>query len=57
MGSRVQEVRFRGLIYQSDVKNVNFRGVIAKIGYFRLTLTSKTHLWPIFIDNAMRIVS
>ena len=40
------KLEFRGLKGQFDVKKANFRGLIAKIGYLRLTLTSKTHLGP-----------
>ena len=47
---------FRGLKCQSDVKKVNFRGLIAKIGYLRHILTSRTHLWPIFMGYVIGIV-
>ena len=35
----------------------SFRGVIAKIGYLRSILASRSHLWPIFMEYAMRLVS
>ena len=38
---------FSGLKGQFDVKKVNFKGLIAKIGYLRPILTSRTHLWHI----------
>ena len=47
---------FRGLKDQFDVKKANFWGLIAKIGYLWPTLTSRTHLWPIFMYYAMGIV-
>ena len=49
----LKKLDFRGLICQSDVRKVIFRGVIAKIGYLRPILTSRTHFWPIFKDYAM----
>ena len=52
----LKKLDFRGLKCQSDVKKVNFRGLIAKIGYLRPILTSTTHLWPIFMDYAIGIV-
>ena len=35
----------------------SFRGVIAKIGYFRPILAARVYLWPIFMEYAIRIVS
>ena len=54
---KLRKLEFRGLEGQFDVKNANFRGLIHKIGYFRPILTSRDHLWPIFMNYAMRIVS
>ena len=39
----LKKIDFRDLKCQSDVKKVNFRGLIAKIGYLRPILTFKTH--------------
>ena len=47
---------FRGLNSQFDVKNADFRGLIAKIGLLRSILASKTHLRPIFMDYTIGIV-
>ena len=47
---------FSGRICQLDVKKVNLRGVIAKIGYLRSILTIRSYLWPIFMDCATIIV-
>ena len=44
-----RKLNFRGLKGQFDVKKANFRGVIAEIGYYMPILTSRTHLWPIFM--------
>ena len=35
---------FRGLKGQFDVKKANFRGLVAKIGYLRPILASRTYL-------------
>ena len=53
--SSSQKLDFRVLKCQSDVKKVNFRGLIAKIGYSRAILTFRTHLWPIFMDYVIRV--
>ena len=37
-------------------KKDNFRGLTAKIGYLRPILTSRDHLWPIFMDYVIGIV-
>ena len=47
---------FRGLNSQFDVKNANFRRLIAKIGHLRPILASRTHLRPIFMDYTIGIV-
>ena len=52
----LKKLDFRGLKCQSDVKKVNFRGLIANIGYLRSILTYRTHLWLIFMENAIEIV-
>ena len=43
-------------IYWENGQNQAFRGLIAKIGYLRTFLASRTHLWPIFMNYAMGIV-
>ena len=45
-----RKIDFRGLKGQFVVKKANFRGLKAKIGYLRPILTSRDHLWPIFMD-------
>ena len=52
----IRKLEFRGLKRQYDVKKVNFRGLIAKIGHYRPILATRTHLWPIFMEYAMEIV-
>ena len=52
----LRKLDFGGLEGQFDVKKVNFRGLIPKIGYLRPILTSRTQLWPIFKDCAIEIV-
>ena len=52
-----KKLGLRGLKGQFDVKKANFRGLIAKIGHYMANLASRTHLWAIFIDYAMGIVS
>ena len=52
----LKKLDFRGLKCQSDVKKVNFRGLIVKTGHLRPILLSRTHLWPIFMNYAIRIV-
>ena len=47
---------FRGFNSQFDVKNANFRGLIAKIGHLRPILASRTHLKPIFMDYTIGTV-
>ena len=47
---------FSGLKGRFDVKKANFRGLIAKIGHYMAILASRTHPWPIFMDNAMGIL-
>ena len=47
---------FRGLNSQFNVKNANFRGLIAKIGHLRPILPSRTHIRPIFMDYTIGIV-
>ena len=51
-----QKLNFRGLQGQFDVKNANFRGLIAKISHFRPILASRTHLRPISMDYTIGIV-
>ena len=46
----LRKLDFRGLKGQFDVKKVNFKGLIAKISYYRPILTATTHLWPIFME-------
>ena len=46
----IRKLDFRGLKGQFDVKKVNFKGLIAKIGYYRPILAATTHLWPIFME-------
>ena len=52
----VKKLDFWGLIGQFNVKTANFRGLIAKIGYYRPILASRTNLWTIFMEYAMGIV-
>ena len=47
---------FGGLKSQFDVKKAKFRGLIYKIDHYRLILTTRTHLRPIFIDYGIGIV-
>ena len=53
----LRKLDFRGLKGQFDVKKANFRELIAKIGHYRPISASKLHLWPIFIEYAMKIVT
>ena len=48
-----RKLDFRGLKGQFDVKKANFRGLIAKIVHLRPILSSRTYLWPIFMDYAI----
>ena len=41
----LSKLDFRGVKFQINVKKDNFRGLIAKIRYFRSILTSTTHIW------------
>ena len=52
-----RKLGFRGVKGQFDVKKANFRELTAKIGYLRPILTSRDHLWPIFMEYAIRIVA
>ena len=54
-GSITQKIKFKGLNTQFNVKKSNFRRLIAKIGYLRAILTSKTHLRPIFMDYSIKL--
>ena len=47
---------FRGFKGQFDVKKANFRGLIAKIGYLRPILASRTHIWPILLKYVMGVL-
>ena len=47
---------FRDLKGQFDVKKTDFRGLIAKIGYLRPNLASRSHIWPIYMEYVMGIV-
>ena len=51
-----RKLDFRGLKGQFNVKNANFRGLIAKIDHLRPILASRTKLWPIFMEYAIGIV-
>ena len=53
---KLRKLDFRCLKGQFDVKKANFRVLTAKIGHLRPILASRTHLWPIFMEYAMRIV-
>ena len=44
------------LIGKNDVKMANFRGLIVKIGHYRLVLPSRTPSWPFFFEYFMGIV-
>ena len=52
----LRKIGFGGLKGQFNVKNDNFRGLIAKIDHYRPTLATRTNLWPIFMEYAMGIV-
>ena len=52
-----RKLDFRCVKGQFDVKKANFRGLTAKIGYLRPILTSRDHLWPIFMDYVIGIVA
>ena len=52
----LRKLDFRGLKSQFNVKNANFRGLIAKIGHLRPILASRTHLWPTFMGYPIGIV-
>ena len=54
---KLRQLGFRGLKGQFDVKQDNFRGLIAKIGHLRPILASRTHIWHIFMDCVMGIVA
>ena len=47
---------FRGLKGQIDVKKADIMGLIAKVGYLRPILASRTPLWAIFMDFAIEIM-
>ena len=51
-----KKLDFMGLKCQLDVKNANFRGLIAKISHFRPILASRTHLRPISMEYTIGIV-
>ena len=53
----LRKLDFKALKGQFDVKKANFRGLIAQIGHLRPILASRTHLWPIFMDYAMGLVT
>ena len=38
-----------------SIKKVNFRGLIARIRYYRPILATRTHFWPILMEYVMRI--
>ena len=52
----LRKLDFRGLKGPFDVKKANFRGLIAKIGHLGPILSSRIHIWPIFMNYVMRIV-
>ena len=52
----LRKLDFRRVKEHFDVKNANFLGLIAKIGYLRSILASRTHLRPMFMNYIMRIV-
>ena len=49
----LRKLDFRGLKGQFGVKKANFRGLIVKTGHYWPTLSTRTHLWPIFMDYVM----
>ena len=51
------KMHFRGLKGQFDVKMANFRGLTAKIGRYRQIFATRVHLWPIFMEYLMEIVT
>ena len=52
----LRKLDFRGLKGQFNVKNANFKGLIAKIGPYRHILATRTHTWAIFMEYVMGIV-
>ena len=52
---KLRKLDSRGLKDLLDVKEANFWGLIAKICYLRPILTSRTHIWPIFMYYTMGI--
>ena len=40
----LRKLHFRGLKGQFDVKKANFRGLMAKIGYYWHIMATRTHL-------------
>ena len=53
----LRKLNFRGLKGLFDVKKANLRRVIAKNGYLRPIITSRTHVRSIFMEYVIRIVS
>ena len=52
-----RKLDFRGLNGQIDVKKTNLRRLITKIGNLKPMLASTTHLWYIFMNYAVIIVT
>ena len=52
----LRKFNFRGLKGQIDVKNTNFKGIIARIGNYRAILATRTHLWSVFMEYVIKIV-
>ena len=53
---KVKKLEFRGLKGQFDVKKIDFRGIIVKIGHCRPILASRTPVCPIVMEYWMGIV-
>ena len=50
----IRKLDFRGFKGQFNVKKDNFKGLMAKIGHYRLILSSITHLLSIFMEYVMK---
>ena len=53
----LRKLGFRGVKGQFNVKNDNFRGLIAKIGHYKPILANRTHSWSILMEYSMGFVT
>ena len=51
----LRKLNFRALKAQLGVKKVDFRGLIAKFGRYRIILATRIHLWLIFMKYVIEI--